>query len=363
MFRGVSTPELARTARLWQPIGLEPGETVWTEGEAVTDLALLVVGELDVLVAGAQVARVRAPEIIGEASAFFTGVTRTATLRARTPTQLLSLPVPALRRLRWERSATYGVLLEQALLAMCRRVSATNAKIAQVAKGGAAAPVRTEPGVLARLWRSLRPGGPASPCPNLEPLLRNQPGLRDLADEELAPILAGFAPRAMAEGEILCLEGEEGAAMFLVAQGNVDVLRNVRGDRAELLTSLGPGQHFGGNTLVVRGPRTASCVAAGAGWLYRMDADAFGGLTGVPRTVWRECLLTTLASQIRSANAALVRASAPQAATPAAPADFNSLLKASGYLEGLPIAEADLARVSVVVDEDRRRNPRGRTRG
>ena len=39
--------------------------------------------------------------------------------------------------------------------------------------------------------------------------------------------------------------------------------------------------------------------------------------------------------------------------------DFSALLKASGYLESLPVHEHDLERVSVTYTEDDRRNWKG----
>ncbi len=360
-FAKVPRHELDRAAPLFRREKFDTNELVWAQGAAVDELAIVLLGELVAHANLREVGRIRAPDLIGEAGAFVAGSIRTASVKAARPTEVLTLSVPDLRTLRFAKSRVYDALLEQAQRSLCRRIAATNARVAQVAQGATAAVARREPGALVRLWRTLRPGLPSTPCPPVGPILRELPGLRHM-EPELEELLAqGFAAEPFEEGRVLVLEGEVGSSMYLVAQGDIDVLRNVRGDRAELLVRLGAGQQFGANTLVDPAPRTASCVAATAGWLYRMDKDAFLGLRGDARTAWRECVLATLATQLKSANAALDRAlvAGGVAAAPGAPeGGFDELLRASGYLESLPRNESDLAELSFVVTDDHERNRR-----
>ncbi len=364
-FRRVAPVDVRASAPLWNEVSLSPRDILWRQGDAVDELGVTVVGDLAAEVNGVEVGRVLPGELIGEASAFFHGTMRSASLRARSAVQVLTLSTASLRTLRWQRSPVYDALLEQALVTLVRRVRATDARIAQVAQGTAAAPARTEPSALVRFWKALRPGGPTGACPPLASLIRKQPGLKDVSDELVAAIGAGFVQEPVQEGQILFLEGEPGAASYIVADGQVDVLRHVRGERAELLASLRAGDQFGINTLVERGSRTASCVAASAGWLYRMDAEAFGKLRGEARLVWRESVLAALASQIRNANTALQRATPAEervrsaASEPVREDGFKQLLKASGFLEGLP-TDSELESLQVVETEDARRNPRKR---
>lgn len=370
--RKASASELRASAPLWDQVSLGPGEALWDEGAAVDELGVLVIGELVAESEGVEVGRVLPGEICGEASSFFEGQVRSATLRARTGAQVLTLPTASLRTLRWQRSRVYDALLDQALLQLGRRVKATNQRIAQVVQGGVAAPARKEPSVLVRLWRTLRPGGPTGPCPELAPLLRKMPGLKNAGDDAIAALATAFLAEPVEEGQIVFLEGEAGAAGYIVGEGQIDVLRHVRGDRAELLATLQPGDPFGINTLVERGERTASCVAGAPGWLWRMDAEAHAALRGDARLVWRESLLASLGTQIRGANTALQRAlraagarpgDARPAARPSAGEDgFQDLLRASGFLEALPTGESDLERLEVVITEDEKRNPKRRLR-
>ena len=375
-----SAAELRASAPLWEALSLGAGDILWDEGAAVDELGVVVFGELVAELGGTVVGKVLPGELLGEASAFFAGTTRTATLRAKTSAQILTLPVPSLHTLRWQRNTVYGALLDQALLTLARRIRAADVSLAQVARGGTAAPSRAEPSGLVRFWKALRPGGPSRPCPPLEPLLRTQPGMRTAPAAAVEALCTSFVAEPVTEGQVVFLEGDAGAAAWVVAEGQIDVLRHVRGDRAELLATLGPGSPFGINTLVERGARTASCVAARPGWLWRMDAEAFGKLRGEERLVWRESVLGALATQLRGANTALayasetpsrrpagapgVAASSPRAGTAggasagAASEDdrFKDLLRASGWLEGLP--SGDLEQMEVVITEDQRRNPR-----
>lgn len=362
-FSRIARPDLDRAAPRFRRVELTPGEVLWQQGAAVDELAIVLVGELRASVGGNEVGRVRAPDILGEASAFVAGSERSATLAAVLPTTLLALDLPELRTLRWQRSRVYDALLDLAQRALVKRVAATNQKVAQLAEGGFASPVRREPGALARLWRALRPGGPTTPCPPAGPLLRGFPGLREMEEEVEAELVAGLVAEPVSEGQVVVLEGEPGSCLYIVAEGTIEVLRNVRGDRAELLVKLGPGQQFGANTLIESLPRTASCVAAGPGWLYRMDRQAFEALRGDARRLWRESVLATLATQLRHANRALERAAravGPARAGEREGGGFSDLLRASGYLESLPAQETELEELSFVVDEDARRNPKNR---
>lgn len=359
IFNRTAAFEVRASAPLWSNVRLVPGERLWEQGAAVDQLAILLVGDLAAEVDSVEVGRVMPGEILGEASAFFAGTTRSASLVARRESQVLVLPTPSLRTLRWERSGVYDALLEQGLRTLVRRIRTTDQKIACLAQGGQAAPNRAEPSALARLWRAFRPGGPVTECPPLLPTLRRQPGLRDAETAAVLQIQEAFRPDPVEEGQVLFLENEPGAAAWIVAEGGVDVLRHVRGDRAELLATLGPGDMFGINTLVERGPRTASCVAAGAGWLYRLDAEAAGALRGDARLLWRESILGALATQIRLANGALNRA-APRGRPTEKKDEFASLLAASGYLEALPVSERALEAVTFEVSDDAERNRKNR---
>lgn len=388
--RSVPSVELRRIAPAFTKHRLAAGEVLWKYGEPALDMAILVEGDLIASANGKDVGRAKAPDLVGEAGAFIAGALRTATLSSDTGTTVLILNAPDLRALRFAKSAAYECFLEYALRALIRRVSATSREIAKFAVGDEERVVRTEPSVLVKLWRAFRQEKPG-PCPPLPPLLRQLPGLAQMDPELEAAFCASFEARAFAEGEVVVLEGEPGDFMYIVADGDLDVLRDVRGDKAELLTKLRSGQTFGANTMIETGPRTASCVGISPGWLYRMDKSAYDALRGETRIRWNECILATLASQIRNANGSLAKALRSQdfaaekaqqaranAGQPPTTADlvrtaraqghksaagksmpeteaFAELLKASGFLESLPTEESTLENLTVTYDTKAKR--------
>lgn len=356
LFQRVPASAVSSAAALWSVRELYAGEVLWRGGAPVEEIGILLTGDLRAVLSEGEVGRVLPGEMIGEAAGFFAGSLRTASLVAKTASKVAMLPVSGLRTLRWQRSPVYGALLDAALTTLARRIQLANQRIAELAQGREAAPVRSEPALLARLWRSLVPGQPSEPCPDLLPLLKGLPGLADAAPDILKPLQAAFVAEPMQEGKALFLEGEQAASAFLVARGNVDVLRHVRGDRAERLATLKAGDVLGINTLIQTGPRTASCVAVGKGWLFRLDAAAYEALTGDTRLWWRESMLGSLATQIKLSNQALRRDL--NQAQARAPEGFQDLLTASGFLEGLPMSEDALSEIQVVVTEDMKRNPR-----
>ncbi len=375
-FKEIALSEIEATARFWSPARLRATERLWQQGSAAHEVAVLMTGELQANYDGVEVGRVQPGELVGEVSAFIVGGRRSATVTAREDSQVLRLPSSALRTLRREGSGVYQAMLLQALQVLVRRIRQTDRQIAQITTGTVSAPARTQPSTLKRWWRAIRPGGPKTSCPPLENVLRRQPGLQGADDDAISTIAAAFQQQPVEENEIIFLEGEQGAAGYIVADGSVDVLRHVRGARAELLATLRPEDQFGMNTLVESGVRSASCVAGSAGWLYRMDAADFHRLEGEARLLWHENVLSSLATQIRNANAALRRAKQglpvqPPAASPAAGGtdsgggesgskgdeSFKQLLRASGFIESLPVSETKLDQVRVVSTEDQRRSP------
>ncbi|MSP54587.1 MAG: cyclic nucleotide-binding domain-containing protein [Myxococcales bacterium] len=357
LFQRVPASAVSSAAALWSVRTLHVGEVLWRAGAPVEEIGIVLAGDLRAMLNEGEVGRVLPGEVVGEASGFFPGSLRSASLVAKSPSTVALLPVSGLRTLRWQRSPMHGALLDAALSTLARRIQFANQRVASLAQGREAAPVRSEPALLARLWRSLVPGQPKEPCPELLPLIQGLPGLGDAAPDVLKPLEAAFVAEPMEEGKPLFLEGETASSAFLVALGTVDVLRHVRGDRAERLATLKPGDLLGINTLIQVGPRTASCVSVGRGWLYRLDATAYEGLTGDTRLWWRESMLGALAIQLRLSNQALRRDLA-QRQQAVAGDGFKELLAASGFLEGLPVGEDALAQIEVVLTEDTKRNRR-----
>lgn len=87
------------------------------------------------------------------------------------------------------------------------------------------------------------------------------------------PVLAGIGPAAQgllahegivhefAEGVWIVREGEEGHSLFILVEGDVEVIKNAEKPHATLLARLHPGTFFGEMCVVDPVPRAASVRA------------------------------------------------------------------------------------------------------
>ncbi|MCB9758619.1 MAG: cyclic nucleotide-binding domain-containing protein [Alphaproteobacteria bacterium] len=324
----VPLPMLQASVRYWSLRELGPGEVLAAEGDAPDALAIVLSGRLRAQVGGTPLSDIGPGELVGEVAAFLKGATISATLTVLEPTELAVLRIPSLLALRRRGSPIYRALLDAALRTLCDRVRRTDARITELCQANRTAlPERPSPD---------DDSAPPEP-PALAPLLRGLPGLQALTPAQLDQLVAAFRPVAVRDGDALVSEGQPGDSAFVIACGRVQVVRGLGEGRDGWLTTLGPGDPFGFNALIDDGPRSASCRAAGAGWVYRMSSDAFDALGGDLRLAWQESLLATLATQLRLANAIV---SATQGGGVEVP-DFRRLLQASGALEGLSLAGTD----------------------
>jgi CRP-like cAMP-binding protein len=92
--------------------------------------------------------------------------------------------------------------------------------------------------------------------------LRALPLFVSFTDEELARLLDLADPTAHERGEVLVAKGDDGDAMYLLAEGEARVvLRSSNGTESEL-GRLGAGDFFGELALVDQRPRSADVIAA-----------------------------------------------------------------------------------------------------
>jgi NADH:ubiquinone reductase (H+-translocating) len=78
--------------------------------------------------------------------------------------------------------------------------------------------------------------------------------------------------------EIVFREGDRGDWLYIVVEGQVDVLRNVPGRGDVILRTLGPGECFGEIALVGENARTATVRSRSSVNLLAVDRDAFQAL-------------------------------------------------------------------------------------
>lgn len=83
---------------------------------------------------------------------------------------------------------------------------------------------------------------------------------RELEREDLVDLLRSASKAVFAPGDIVFEEGFSGHSMYVVAQGEFEVLRSV-GSNETHIANIFPGEHFGEIALVTDRPRLATVRA------------------------------------------------------------------------------------------------------
>jgi putative ABC transport system ATP-binding protein len=100
-----------------------------------------------------------------------------------------------------------------------------------------------------------------------------------LADRvvDLHPVPADTQPGdvQLAAGQVLFEQGDPGDLVYVVLEGDVDIVRERAGGGEELLATVGPGSYFGELAPLLRMRRSATARARTAATLRGMSIDAF----------------------------------------------------------------------------------------
>lgn len=279
---------------------LQAGQTLWYEEHLASELAVVVSGSLRAKVGVQEVGEIRAGELVGESSVFITEP-RSATVEATSDTVIHVLDQLGLNQIADTLPAFYDHLLDRALQEMARRVRATDLKIAVLASGtDEPPPTRPASGFL-RALRRLGSTIDDTRSPVL-PALRAMPGMKDAPATLLGEIAQAMAPRSVEPNTAVFLEGDTGDSAFVIAEGEVKVLRNVKGGRARRLATLGRGAVFGTGSLLLGERRNASVVTVSAARLFELNTPAMEGIRGPAGRLWRTSLLHALRKQILGAS-------------------------------------------------------------
>jgi F420-non-reducing hydrogenase small subunit len=220
----------------------EKGDVVFCQGDAGDAMYLIQSGAVEI-------SRKRGREdlvlAVLESGDFFGEMVllddrpRSTTVRVVAPTRLLPLTRDSLRqRLRDDPSVALHLLR-----AFCRRIEKTNPL------GRFADPGEKAGGPSGE-------SGPPVPSGDVDVLARPEDRVT-------------FRP-----GEAVFRQGEAGDAMYIIAEGKVDLFVELEGDRF-LLASFGPGDFFGEMALLSERPRTATAEAATEVRLTVLEKDDF----------------------------------------------------------------------------------------
>lgn len=99
--------------------------------------------------------------------------------------------------------------------------------------------------------------------------------LQGLAEEDLDELAREAAVRFFPPGAVICREGERGDAVFLVAEGHVEVVKRLDDQSERHLHDAGPGELFGEMAILGEDIRTATVRAVEPTTLLEVGREPF----------------------------------------------------------------------------------------
>lgn len=327
---------------------------LWGAGQVPKGLGLLLDGEIAVRAGEVAIGTVKPGEVFGESAAFY-GDPSKVDVYAETFAKVVLIPRAFLQAERdrevdqhdlflrrpWRldifdpdydvrpgerpRRGLYSLLLHECTLQVLARIRRTNARAAEVGVG--APRTLREPSWFQVVLGRLR-SEPSADVPRPLSLLRGLPRMADAPERMLLQLADCFEPVKLHAGTVVVRQGEAGDSALLIAEGQVEVLREADSGGAELLATVGPGAFVGINAMIDATSRSATLVALTDGLAWKLPAGEmrerrWSSEMGI---FWRESLLALLLDQLRKANEALQRAE--QAS------DDSALLEALSGVEG-----------------------------
>jgi CRP-like cAMP-binding protein len=129
-------------------------------------------------------------------------------------------------------------------------------------------------------------------------ILAKVPLFSGLPEEERERLGRLLRPRRYARGEVIFLEGDQGTALCLVAEGRIRIQLTGADGREVVIIVYGPGDFLGELALLDGEPRSADAIAQDASrvfWLQQEDFAAF--LDNHPRAAMM--MLASLSRRLR----------------------------------------------------------------
>ena len=134
-------------------------------------------------------------------------------------------------------------------------------------------------------------------------LLRRVPLFAALDDDDLAWIAGACEAADLAPGEVVAAEGEEGDALFVIAAGELEVVKRSRTTDVPI-ARLGPGEIVGEMAVLEGLPRNATIRAVEASRTIRIGRDVVLELVRTRPTAAMS-IIRTVTGRLRSTEAML----------------------------------------------------------
>jgi CRP/FNR family transcriptional regulator len=129
-------------------------------------------------------------------------------------------------------------------------------------------------------------------------LLRQIPWLQNLNDDILADLASASSARAYRENEVVFVEGEPVAGLFLVERGRIKICRFSKEGREYILLIQGAGDTFNDVAALDGGPNPATAIAFSDAVLRRISREELHRIAiRHPDLAW--AMLESIASRTR----------------------------------------------------------------
>ncbi len=113
------------------------------------------------------------------------------------------------------------------------------------------------------------------PAQSVAALLGTIPSLRFVKPDGLRALAEVTQREAVATGETIIRQGEDGDDVFLVVDGDFEVLISHFGHAADYIRGIQAGDAFGELSVLYDVPRTATVRCTSAGHILRIPGDSF----------------------------------------------------------------------------------------
>jgi CRP-like cAMP-binding protein len=148
-------------------------------------------------------------------------------------------------------------------------------------------------------------------------ILARTPVFAGLPRRLLARLAVQLFEKAYAPGETVFSEGDPGKGLFIVLDGEIEVVRDT-GQGLQRIVTFGPGTTFGELALIDDLPRSANALATGPTRLLILYRSHFEDLVAGDRVIAlmvSKNLLRLLAGYVRAATVTRAKTDTPAAGT------------------------------------------------
>ena len=307
LFSQLSSEQLQKLAPVFKVRELSDREVICTEGETEDYLAVVVQGELLIQVSGSGgeqtiVSRRKPGQAVGEMGCLDPSA-RSATVRANGPAEVLVLTRSMLDSLKDNSPELFSRVVRGIAYRLAEMLDDTNALISELLNVSNPPPQVDQPD-MATLHRQVSEGQMFDPVEE-EMKLPATGSLTKLSEAEREALRLFTQGRRYEPGEVICVEGEPAKEAYFLVDGQIEVLRSIRGTNYRMAI-IAEGGVLGQRALLREGTRSASLRAGPDGTtLFALSRKRFEVLLKAESKLgvgFQEAVTISGIRQLRRAN-------------------------------------------------------------